>query len=169
MNRSFRPLGLFLAAAGTALTFLSGCAAPSAPSSEPLIARFFLEAHASEEGRPVTLPQSGVTITILPKPVVMEFDLVDADVAEVSLGQCLLFKLTPAAAQDLYRLTGTSQGRRLVLALNDTVIGARRIDRPFDDGTIATFVEVPDATLPELAMRLKATSADIRRTLSRER
>ena len=33
----------------------------------------------------------------------------------MELGKCLMFQLTPAAARDFYRLTGSHQGRRLVL------------------------------------------------------
>ncbi|MBP7140976.1 MAG: hypothetical protein KBA71_03640 [Opitutaceae bacterium] len=148
---------------------LASCRSPSheAEGHDPLIARFFVESRASEYGRPVTLPQSGVFVSIDPKPVIMEFDITDAEVAEVALGKCLLFRLTPAAARDLYRLTGSAQGRRLVLSLNDQIVGARKIDRPLEDGTILVFVERPDSELPDMVLRLKRTSGEIRKKLAR--
>ncbi len=158
----------FLAIAPFALGLVS-CQSPkpSAEPFEPLVARFFLEARGTEGARVVTLPQSEVVISVESKPVVMEFDVTDAEVAEVPLGRCLLFRLTTAAARDLYRLTGTAQGRRLVLALNDRVIGARRIDRPLDEGVVLVFVEMPDSELPGVVDRLKRTSAEVRKKLAR--
>ncbi len=148
---------------------LASCHGPnrSAAPFEPLVARFFIETRGAEGGRRVTLPQSEIVISIDPKPVVMEFDITDAEVAEVPLGRCLLFRLTTAAARDLYRLTGTAQGSRLVLALNDHVFGARKIDRPMDDGVILVFVEMPDGELPGVVDRLKRTSEEVRRKLAR--
>ncbi|MBP8255988.1 MAG: hypothetical protein KAX37_01600 [Opitutaceae bacterium] len=148
---------------------VASCSSPrrGAEVHDPLVARFFVESRASEYGRPVVLPQSGVFISIDPKPVIMEFDITDAEVAEVALGKCLLVRLTTAAARDLYRLTGSAQGRRLVLSLNDQVVGARKIDRPLDDGTILLFVERPDNELPGMVTRLKETSGEIRRKLAR--
>lgn len=153
----------------TGIAILASCQSPrrDAAGYNPLVARFFVESRASEYGRAVVLPQSGVFISIDPKPVIMEFDITDAEVARVELGQCLLVRLTTAAARDLYRLTGSAQGRRLVLSLNDQIVGARKIDRPLDDGTILIFVERPDNELPAMVDRLKKTSGDIRRKLAR--
>lgn len=159
-------LSLVVAAMGAMLASCQTNRQVSEPH-EPLIARFFVESRASELGRPVTLPQSEVFISIDPKPVIMEFDITDAEVAQVAMGKCLLVRLTTAAARDLYRLTGTAPGRRLVLSLNDQIVGARKIDRPLDDGTILIFLEKPDSELPDLVARLKRTSADVRNKLAR--
>lgn len=142
---------------------LGGCAtAPQTPADyAPLRARFYLEAKPDEAGVAVTLPQSGVTITVAPKPVAGEYDLVGAEIAQVELGRCLLVLLNAAAARDLYRLSVGAPGRRLVLALDDRFVGARRIDAPIEDGAILTFVELPDEQLPAVVARLKRTSADL--------
>lgn len=163
-----RLLTELLLLAGLGLGLVS-CQAPkpAAAPFEPLVARFFIEARGTEGARVVTLPQSEVVISVEPKPVVMEFDITDAEVAEVPLGRCLLFRLTTAAARDLYRLTGGAQGRRLVLALNDRVIGARKVDRPLEEGVILVFVEMPDSELPGVVDRLKKTSAEVRKKLAR--
>lgn len=147
---------------------LGGLAAPGCrstaetpPAYAPLVARFFLEARPSEVAVPVTLPRSGVVVGISPKPVLVEYDLVNAEVVQVELGRCLMVQLTPAAARDLYRLSVSAVGRRLVLALNDEPLGARRIEGALSDGMVLIFLEVPDERLPEIVERLRRTSADL--------
>ncbi len=142
---------------------LSGCATAPEPAKDyaPLVARFYLEAKPGEAGVAVTLPQSGVTVNVSPKPVVVEYDLANAEVAQVDLGRCLFVQLNGSASRDLYRLSVGAIGRRLVLALNDQFVGARRIEAAMEGGAILIFVEVPDAELPGMVERLKRTSADL--------
>jgi hypothetical protein len=121
-------------------------------------ARFYLESTRDGAGN-ATLPRSDVTISILPKPVITEFDVVSVEIAEVELGRCLKFQLTPAASRDLYRLTASRLGRRLVLFLNGQAVGARRIDEPIEDGALLIFVERPDEALPALVENLHARLA----------
>lgn len=150
-----------LAGALTVVLLLAGCGTPATEAAKdyaPLVARFYLEAKPGESGVAVTLPQSGVTIAVAPKPVVVEYDIANAEVAQVELGRCLLVQLNGVAARDLYRLSVTALGRRLVLALDDRFVGARRIDQAIEDGAILTFVELPDGELPALVARLKRTS-----------
>ena len=143
------------------LILLTACRTAHPTAYQPLVARFYLEARPGDAGVPVQLPVSGVGITVGAKPVIVEYDFVNAAVAHVDLGSCLLLQLTPAAARDLYRLSASSLGRRLVLFLNDEPKGARRIEQAMPDGTILVFVEAPDAELPALVDRLKRTSADL--------
>lgn len=131
------------------------------------MARFFVEARAEEAAQAVTLPQSGVTIAVSPRPIVAEFDITSVAVARVDLGLCLWFQLTPAAARDLYRLTGQAQGRRLVLLVDGRPLGARRLQGPLADGVVAMFVELPDEQLPTLAAALTNASAALQREASR--
>lgn len=147
----------------TACLGLGGCATAPAPAKDyaPIVARFYLETKPGEAGVVVTLPQSGVTITVSPKPVVVEYDIANAEVAQVDLGQCLFVQLNASASRDLYRLSVGAIGRRLVLALNDQFVGARPIEAAMEGGTILTFVELPDAELPGLVERLKRTSTDL--------
>lgn len=141
----------------------TGCrtTATAPAASPPLVARFYLETRTNEVAVPLTLPQSGVTILVSPKPVLVEYDVVNAEVARVELGLCLLVQLSPAAARDLYRLSVGAVGRRLVLALNDEPLGARRIEAAMGDGTVLLFLETPDDRLPDIVEQLKRTSADI--------
>ncbi|HLP26815.1 MAG TPA: hypothetical protein VK477_14135 [Acidobacteriota bacterium] len=147
----------------SACCLISGCATAPEPAKDyvPLVARFYLEAKPGEAGVAVTLPHSGVSITVSPKPVVVEYDIANAEVAQVDLGQCLFVQLNASASRDLYRLSVGAIGRRLVLALNEQFVGARPIEEAMEGGTILTFVEWPDAELPALVDRLKRTSADL--------
>ena len=149
------------------MVFAAGCASRASREATPAIARFFLESPSGRQAA-ATLPVSGVRIAIAPKPVITEFDIVNVELAQVELGKCLMFQLTPAAARDLYRLTASNQGRRLVLVLNGEAIGARVIERPLENGTIFTFVELPDERLPALVAGLKRTSAELQREAAKK-
>jgi len=162
---SARWLGLL--AAGC-LAFTAGCTSRAAPKDyTPVVARFFLEAGAGD-GVPLTLPQSGVKVTVNPKPVIAEGDIGNVELVRVDLGECLLFQLAPSALRDFYRLTVTHQGRRLVLMLDGQAVGARRIDGPITNGALFVFVERPDTELPALVQNLKKSSAAIQQELARK-
>lgn len=144
------------------LAWLGGCQTAKVPTDyEPLVARFFIEAKTNEASIALQLPVSGVSIAVNPRPVIVEYDIVNAEMARVEMGACLMVQLTSAAARDLYRFSVSNQGRRLVLSLNDAPFGVRRIEQAMTEGAILIFVEVPDAELPQLVNRLKRTSADI--------
>jgi hypothetical protein len=154
---AFRPIILLAVS-----LVLSACQSTTPPTDyDPVVVRFFLETRPGEAGVPLHLPVSGVSVTVAAKPILVEYDILNAEVARVELGDCLMLQLTPAAGRDLYRLSVASMGRRLVLTLNDEPVGARRIEQAIGDGTILVFVERPDAELPGLVERIKRTSADI--------
>lgn len=144
---------------------LAGCASAPRTDYAPTLARFFLETPGGSVG--MTLPQSGVQLTVAAKPVLTEFDFADVAIMQVELGRCLMFRLTPAAARDLYRLTVQNQGHRLVLAVNGAPLGARRIERPFDDGTVLVFAEIADAELPALVENMRKSSAELQRAVKK--
>jgi len=145
-------------AVGLLVLGLAGCqsGAHKVVSSER--ARFYIEA-SDGQSELLTLPRSGVQISVMPKPVFTEYDFVNVEMAQSEEGKCLEFQFTPAAARDLYKLTVANPGRRLVLVLGDVAFGARRIVRPVDTGTLFVFVEVPETTLPALVVSLKETCA----------
>jgi len=159
--------GLILVAALAAALAGAGCKSLDKPSRDftPTLARFFLESTDAGTAA-VELPISGVRVGIGAKPVFTEGDVADVDLMQVELGKCLMFQLTPAAARDLYRLTGSSQGRRLVLMLNQVPVGARRIDAPLADGRVFMFVEVAEAALPVLVTNLKKTTAELQQAMA---
>lgn len=144
------------------LLCISGCQSATQPDYDPLVARFYLEVRPGEPGGRIQLPGSGVGLTIQEKPVFTEYDVRDAEVAQVALGRCLMLEFTPAAARDLGRLAVARSGQRLVLFLNGTPVGARRIDREIADGVILVFLETPEDELAAQVARIKRTAADMR-------
>lgn len=154
---------VFSFVAAVAVTFVvGGCATAPVANDEPTVARFFLET-STRAGTEMVLPQSEATITVDVKPVFTEFDVVRVDIAEVELGKCLQFQLTPAASRDLYRLTAANQGQRLVLMAEGKAMGARRIDGPLGDGVLLMFIEMPDDELPPLQAGLNKTAVELQR------
>ncbi len=129
------------------------------------VARFYVESTDGDGFASVTLPVSGVQIAINNKPVITEYDFTGVQQAQSDLGKFLVFTLTPDAARDLYRISGTNQGKRLVVFINDKPLGARMIDRAFNTGAIAVFLAIPDDLLPALAKNLNGTSADLQKKL----
>ena len=155
----------FLIIAGV---LLGGCTSVEKPRDYvPMLARFYLE-NPVTDGIPVTLPQSGVRLTVNSKPVLTEGDVANVELVQVELGRCLLFQLTPSAARDFYRLSATNQGRRMALFLNGRAMGARRIEGPITNGSIYMFIETPEGDLPALVENLKKTSAALQREVKRK-
>lgn len=161
--------GVMLLCACVMLGLLAACgsATSGAGGFKPTIARFFLES-ADARGIGITLPQSGVQIGVNVQPVFTEGDVRNVELVQVDLGKCLMFEFTTSAARDLYRLSGSHQGRRLVLTLDDKPLGARRIDGAWSDGRVLVFVEVADEALPELVQRLKRSAEVVQRELAKK-
>jgi hypothetical protein len=146
----------------------AGCqSGPAVKDYTPTRARFFLE-NTSDRSVGVTLPQSQVQVAVGSKPVFTEGDIVNVELMQVDLGKCLMFQFTPTAARDLYRVTASNQGRRLVLVLNDLPVGARRIEGPLGEGAVLVFVEMPDEALPVLVDNLKKTSIVLQREVAKK-
>jgi len=140
----------------------SGCASWQKPSSQPgAYAWFLLEADPDKEGFPLGLPVSGVAIRVAPKPVISEFDIVEAAVAEVDLGHCLALRLTGEAARDLYRMSVSQMGKRLVLLVNGRALGARVLDGAIEGGVLFVFVEVTDEELHALVREINTFAASL--------
>lgn len=166
----YRPLsrGLILLFSLACLLAGSGCSSTAKPRDfKPVSLRFFLES-SSNDGTPVSLPQSGVNLIVNPKPVITEGDVVNVELVKVELGQCLLFQLTPTATRDFYRLSVTHQGRRVVLVLDNVALGARRMDGVITNGSVFIFVERPESELPALVENLKKSSSALQKELARK-
>jgi hypothetical protein len=151
-----------------ALVFTAGCESGSTKNYPVTIANFLIEARPTEAGAPVTLPQSGLPLTVLNRPQFTEYDITKVQIAKSDLGSFLVFNLTPQASRDLYRFTVSNRGLRLLLTLNGIPAGARLIDRVFTDGNIMIFAEIPDDELPDLVVNLNKTSADIQKQLEKK-
>ncbi|MFZ9682752.1 MAG: hypothetical protein ACO3DQ_06060, partial [Cephaloticoccus sp.] len=104
-----------------------------------------------------------------PKPVLSEFDVAGVAEADVELGRCLAFRLTPGAARDLYRLSAAHLGSRLVLMINGQPVGARVLDRAIEGGVLFIFAELPDDALPALVQDLNRTTAALQSQAAKAR
>jgi len=156
------PLSLFAFALLAFAALSSGCASWRKPPFQPgAYAWFLLEADSEQEGVPLVLPVSGVAIRVSPKPVISEYDIVEAAVAEVDLGRCLALRLTGEAARDLYRMSVSQMGRRLVLLVNGRALGARVLDGAIEGGVLFVFVEVPDAELHALVLEINTFAVSL--------
>ena len=144
-----------------------GCQSTAPRDFTAVSARFFLEA-PNLDGTPLTLPQSGVRLSVNPQPVITEGDIMNVELVQVDLGKCLLVQLTPSAARDFYRLSITHQGRRLVLMVDGKALGARRLDGPIMNGVVYVFIEVPETELPGFVDNLKKSSVAMQRELARK-
>jgi len=136
----------------------SGCAAMGDSAGSRRV-QFHIEATSGTSAARqwvAVLPVSGSQIVLDKLPVFDGGDVLQVDLAEVPLGPCLRFAFKPTAARALYRLTVTSRGRRLVLVVDGLPVGVRVIDEVLEDGVLYTFVEKPDAELPELVNGLNA-------------
>jgi hypothetical protein len=146
--------------------FCGGCASQPKRDFTPALARFFLE--SSDQNNPlVTLPHSGVKLSVGATPLITETDITNVELVQVDLGRCLLFQLSPSASRDLYRSSTSNQGRRLVLFIDGVALGARRIEAPLTNGAVYVFVEVPDESLPALVSRLRKTTAELQLALTK--
>lgn len=146
---------------GIALLFAAGCETGRVDAEPSVVPRFHLETPLVENAMTAELPVSGVRLTFATKPVLTEQDIANVEVAEVELGRCLLFQLTPAAARDLFRITASHQGRRLVLTLNGRALGARRIEAPIEEGNLAMFIELPDTELASVVRGVRQALIDL--------
>lgn len=152
---------------GITLCALAGCQTAKPKDYKTMWSRFFLEATAGD-GTPLTLPQSNVHVTVNSKPVVTEGDILNVELVQVDLGKALMFQLTGSASRDFYRLSGTNQGRRLVLVVNDLPLGARRIDGAIANGVIYVFPEVPEAEMAELVTNLKKSALALQQEIAKK-
>lgn len=132
------------------------------------VARFMVEAAPGEPGVTVQLPKSGSTIIITPKAYFTEYDILKCDVLDNELGKCLVFQFTELAARDLYRMSATNQGRRIVTFVNAVPIGAVRIDRPINGGYMVTYVEVDEKEMVEMAKNITKTSKDAQEEMKKK-
>ncbi|TAG32319.1 MAG: hypothetical protein EAZ36_02575 [Verrucomicrobia bacterium] len=146
-----------------------GCISPKKRKPEDVrVARFLLEAGPNEFGATVRLPKSGTIITVSPKSYFSEYDIMKCDVIDNELGKSLVFEFTPQASRDLYRLTASNQGRRIVTSVNGAPIGARRIEAPISNGYIVTYVELDAEKLITMAKNITETSAEARKELEKK-
>ena len=148
-----------------------GCMSKSKKKDYPVsVVRFLLEATKPQDaGAVATLPESGVKISVEPKAYFTEYDIDGCEVVDGELGKAFAFRLTPAAARDLLKVSVPNQGKRFVAVVNGQPIGARRIDGALTQGYLVTYVEVPADKLADLAKNITRTSKDLREELEKSK
>ena len=117
--------------------------------------------YAGSRETELTLPVSGSKIQVENKPIVNEFDIINAEMVKVDIGLALLLELTDTGRRELYRRSVTNKGNRVVLTSNGEAIGARVLDGAITDGKFYTFVEIPDDELGQFVLDLKASIAEL--------
>lgn len=147
--------------------FLAGCKSATKPEHAPMRAMFFLEA-TGEPSVAVELPVSGLELAVPLRPVITEYDIETVGVAACELGSCLEFQFRASAIRDIYRLTASQTGRRLILLVNGEALGAHRIAHPITDGVLRVYVEKPDTEIVLLARNLQLTSAALQPEMARK-
>ncbi len=126
-------------------------------------ARFFLEV-AGDSMAAAPMPISGTRVSIGTDPVFHEFDIAAVGVARnPPLGACLIFQFNGDAGRELYRMTTTNQGRRLVLMLNRQTVGVYPITAPVSNGRLVVYPELDEKLLPDLAAGINYYSAELAR------
>lgn len=149
---------------------LAGCQSTATDDYDPIVAQFYIEVPPQVPGSTLAqLPRSGVQIVVSPRPVLGEADLRNVELVKVDLGLCLMFEFTTESSRDLFRLSASNLGRRLVVTLNGKPFGARLLDGPIQGGQLFMFVELPDEELGETAINLKRTAHEVQTAVAQGR
>ena len=129
------------------------------------VPRLMIEArgmnYAGSSNAELVLPVSGTRIQVEKKPIVNEFDIINAEMVKVDRGLALMLELSDAGRRELYRRSVTNNGNRVVFTTNGGAIGARVLDGAITDGTFYTFVEIDDAELGQFVLDLKESIAEL--------
>lgn len=165
MQRFPRLVSLCLIGLCVLFTACSSSSKKDYPVTAP---RFLIEARNEDAGVNLRLPVSGVVVRTSPKVMITEYDVVNATVVETDLGPCVMFRLTPQAGRDLFRLTAINVGSRLVTTINGIPLGVRLLERPIGDSVIITYLEVKPEALPEVVENINKTCADMQKEIAKK-
>ena len=152
------------------LALLAGC--QSAPPVH--LASVFIEAPESSSlsmRMKVTLPVSGITMSVLPKELSLAEDLLNTEVVETGESDLrvtsLLVQLNRKAAGTIMDVTRQARGKHLILVVNETAVGLMPIEEPVVDGNLFFSVETKGksnrAAAVELSRQLNASILIIRK------
>ena len=147
----------------SALTIFAGCKKDKDLPENFKVPRLMVESRGVNYGGLTTdlatLPISGTTIPLQKEPLIDEFEIANVELVKVDLGLALMLQLSEKGSRALYRGSVTNMGGRIVLTVNGTAIGVRRIDGAMQSGTFYTFVEVDDEEIGQLVIDLKESLA----------
>jgi hypothetical protein len=131
------------------------------------VTEFYLEA-PNDSGLAFTLPISQLTYRRMADSFLDLSQLTGVEQGHVTVTMgdgsgieksCVFFLLNADGQERLNIATGSNQGRRIFLFLNDKPIGVRFIDQSIENGQLFMFLEVPDKDLPDYVKDLKASIA----------
>ena len=146
------------------LIFATGCRGRTLENT--CVPRLLLEQRGLNYGAmsavTVKLQKSNTLVEVYSEPLIDEFEIKNVELVQVDKGFALLFILSDKGARDLYRASVTHMGSRVVLSINSNFICQRYIDGTINDGKFYTFVELPQDSLGQLVLDIKATLANIR-------
>ena len=119
----------------------------------------------------VTLPVSGITVTVLPKELSLAEDLLNTEVVETGEPDLrvtsLLVQLNRQAARTIMDVTRQARGKHLILVVNETAVGLMPVEEQIVDGNLFFNVEVKGksnrAAAEELSRQLNASILIIRK------
>jgi hypothetical protein len=163
---------LCTAAAAAAVLVLAACNTPRRDEPldyEPMVPRFLIEVRPTEQGVPVVLPLSGVTVQVNPRAMFAEFDVAEIELVPTDLGPAFVFQLNGEASREFYRLSLTSRGRRVVLTLNNRAVAVRSLEQPVANGVLLFIPEIPEERLPQLLADMRRTLEDVKKEIDRMR
>jgi hypothetical protein len=165
MQNSLKPHRILLLLSIAFTCLFAGCKKDKIETKDFKIPRIMVESrnvdYGGTGGNTIVLPVSGARISVNNAPLINEFQIANVELVRVELGMALLIQLNGAGSRELYRSSVTNMGSRLVLTINGTAIGARRIDGAIQDGNLYTFVELPPEELPELVADIKKTIVEL--------
>lgn len=98
----------------------------------------------------ITLPVSGVQVSVLRVPVIKAEEFLNTEVVEAGprdiRSTYLLVQVDPRVAKPLMSLTSSSEarGKQFVLVVNAEPVGLMRIEQPVLDGNLFFAVERPE-------------------------
>jgi hypothetical protein len=151
------------------LGLLAGCQATKAPATGAVggAARFYLESLSDESGTVVQLPGSDVTLTVLRRPVLTEYDIIAVEVIADDKGAVLRFRFTAEAGLALQRMSVARQSRRLVLLVDGDARGVVGLVAEISDAELVVPVPGETAQLQALVARIQRHSEALPREARR--
>jgi len=110
-------------------------------------------------GREWQLPQSGVTVTTDPQPIVDARSITEVRVVPLDLGPALVLSLSPASAATLTKRVGRDP-KRLVLVSHDRALGIAHVNRDTQFSHLSMFVEMAVTDLSRWADSIQSRLRD---------
>jgi hypothetical protein len=131
---------------------LASCQSQSEkPPKDFVDVQFNLESLQGVPGASPEFPLSKQHIAYDDDPSLIGREIGGMKIQATEMGSRTVFSLTEDGRRDLYRLSTTHQGQRLVVTINGKPLGVTTMAGPISDGKLSFYLELSDVDLPELA------------------